>query len=186
VYRHSTPSRSAWAKTEAASSSKPLLRSFLESYEVPRTFLDWGDDPSFFAATELLGDPRRATWGVCRSDVRGALAPDDFVVFVCARQSKREWDYYFIGIATVGEPLTREAIWTDDRHAIYREFLNILARPGRNDELEQYESVHPFHDDDWRDRCRSPYWLFDPDGTALIANGIAKSSATDSFGFVRS
>lgn len=129
--------------------------------------LDWGDDPSFFAASTLLGDVRRATWGVCRRDVRACLSPGDFVVFVCARADNPPvWDYHFVGVATLGYRLTRDDVWSVHRYARYRDFLNIIARPRAGGGLKQHEWVHPFHAD-WLARCSAPYWLFDPDDTVL-------------------
>jgi hypothetical protein len=97
--------------------------------------------------------------------VRASLGPGDFVVFVCGSQtaeSSKKWEYFFTGVATLKEPLTREAIWGEQRNSIYREFLNILARVGPDGNLQQYEFVHKFHDD-WKERCSAPYWVFDPD-----------------------
>lgn len=160
VYRHSTPLRSERNQTEAAAPDNALLRRYLDRYDEPDCFYDWGDDPSFYCASELLGDARMATWGVCRRDVRAALSRGDYVVFVCARHSPpRTWDYFFIGVATLGRGLSREEIWSQPELAVYRKFLNILARPGPTD-LQQYETIRRFHPD-WRMRARAPYWLLD-------------------------
>jgi len=94
TYRHSSPSPRDRRQTEEAAAALPLLRTYLDQYDKLGSVLDWGDDPSFFAASELLGDVRRATWGVCRRDVRASLGPGDFVVFICGRQDKRFWEYY--------------------------------------------------------------------------------------------
>lgn len=167
VYLHPTPGPRDRAQTEEAATKKSLLRRYLNSYDKTDSILDWGDDPSFFSAQELLGDIRGATWGVCRRDVRQTVESGDFVVFICAReQAPRTWDYYFIGVATMGEPLTREEIWSDGSYAVYRDFLNVLARPGVKGRLKQHEWVHAFHED-WLKRCAAPYWLFDPDKSAL-------------------
>lgn len=167
VYRHSMPSRRHRIQTEEAASDNPLLQRYLDRYFDPDCLYDWGDDPSFFAATELLDDPRAATWGVCRRDVRAALAPGDFVVYVCARQpaeGSRIWEYFFVGVATLGQPLTRQEIWSDPHYSTYRRFLNVLARTDNSGLLHQYESIHRFHDD-WRERCMAPYWVFDRNGS---------------------
>lgn len=74
----------------------------LEVYFEPDSFCDWGDDPSFFAAKELLGSQRRATWSGCRRAVRELLDPGDYVVFVCGRHSgkrPRSWGYFLVGLA---------------------------------------------------------------------------------------
>jgi len=83
------------------------------------------------------------------------LAPGDYVVFVCGKQPlQRRWEYFFTGVATLSRPLTREQIWNDDTLAVYRTFLNVLARASPSG-LKQYESIRPFHDD-WRNRCTAP------------------------------
>jgi hypothetical protein len=165
VYRHPVPSKRSRILTEEAADSNPFLRKFIDQYFEANSLYDWGDDPSFFGATELLRDPRRATWGVCRPDVRESLSPGDFVVFVCGRQSEtnaRVWDYFFSGVATLKQFLTREEIWTETRYSPYRQFLNVLARPNQDGTLQQYEFVHKFHND-WLRRSEAPYWVFDID-----------------------
>ena len=71
TYRKITPPPADLKRTEQAAAKDPLLRKFLEGYEA--SCFDWGDDPSFFAAKYRLGDVRRASWGVCRRDVRGDM-----------------------------------------------------------------------------------------------------------------
>lgn len=160
VYRHLIPGRRGWHRTESAATSNPTLRRFLDVYDDQNCFYDWGDDPGFFAASELFGDVRNATWGVCRRDVRKLLGAGDYVVFFCAKQvGKRVWDYYYIGVGTVTLGLTRQTIWLDDQYAKYRDFFNILARLSANGELEQHETFHAYHGD-WEKRCKAPYWLF--------------------------
>jgi hypothetical protein len=171
VYRHRRPKPHDRALTEAAAEDDRLLRRYLKCYDAQGSVIDWGDDPSFFAAGELLGDVRRSTWGVCRADVRASLSPGDFVVFVCARElggrpGRRPWDYHFVGVATLGHSLRREDIWSDPRYTDYRRFLNVLAKPGPEGRLEQHERVMPFHKN-WEHRCSAPYWAFDPDQSAL-------------------
>jgi hypothetical protein len=160
VYRHPIPSRRDKRLTELVGTSNPTLRRFLDVYDDHNCFYDWGDDPSFFAASELLGDVHHATWGVCRSDVRKLLDVGDYIVFFCAKQvGKRVWDYYYVGLGTVTLGLTRQIIWLDVQYAKYRDFFNILARLSANGELEQHETFHRYHDD-WPKRCKAPYWLF--------------------------
>jgi len=159
VYRHPTPSRQDRHLTELAAADNPTLRRFLDVYDNQSCFYDWGDDPSFFAASEILGDVRDATWGVCRSDVRKALCAGDFVVFFCAKPVDGPvWEYFYIGIGTVSLGLTRQTIWSDDQYARYRDFFNILASSSHG-VLEPHETFHKYHDD-WRRRCEAPYWLF--------------------------
>jgi len=162
VYRHPDPPRRDRLRTEQKAERNAMLRKYLNAYDREDCWYDWGDDPSFFVATEVLGSPNRATWGVCRRDVRASLAVGDFVVFFCGRQAGRgHWEYYYVGVGTVGARLSRELIWTDDRYLDYRGFFNILARPV-NGVLAQKETIHEFHDD-WANRCTAPYVVFDPD-----------------------
>jgi hypothetical protein len=163
VYRHSTPLRRHRARTEQVAANLPLLHRYLDRYDQDDCFYDWGDDPSFFVAGELLGDAAHASWGVCRRDVRARVSVGDFIVFVCARQSSTAtWEYFFVGLATLALPLTRQTIWADDRYSAYRRFFNILARTVPDGSLERYEHIHKFHDD-WENRCTAPYWVFDPE-----------------------
>jgi hypothetical protein len=152
-----TPSPRALRQTRAAAKHDRLLHDFLENYDA--SYYDWGDDPSFFAAHHLLGDVRKASWGVCRRDVRNVVRTGDLIVFFCGRQDGRAWRYYFVGIGIVGTLVKRAVLWTARAHAPYRKFYNVLARldGGR---LVQSESFHPYHDD-WRRRAGAPYVLFD-------------------------
>ncbi len=159
VYRHPIPGRRDRRLTELASASNPTLRRFLDVYDDQNCFYDWGDDPSFFAASELLGDVRDATWGVCRRDVRNGLNAGDYIAFFCAKSTGRSIsEYFYIGVGTVSLGLTRQTIWSDDRYAKYRDFFNILACSS-DGVLEQHETFHRYHDD-WQRRCEAPYWLF--------------------------
>src|ERR1700682_2903329 len=81
TYRRMTPSPRTRGQTDAAAKQDPLLRAFLKNYD--DSYYDWGDDPSFFAAQHVLRDVRKASWGMCRRDVRNALAERDLVVFFC-------------------------------------------------------------------------------------------------------
>ncbi len=51
VYRHPIPSRRDRRLTESVGASNPTLRRFLDVYDDQNCFYDWGDDPSFFAAS---------------------------------------------------------------------------------------------------------------------------------------
>src|SRR6266849_6163783 len=120
-----TPSPRARRQTNAAAKQDPLLRTFLEGYD--HSYYDWGDDPSFFAAQHRLGDVRRASWGVCRRDVREALGERDLVVFFCGCEDEtRVWRYYFVGFGTVRALVKRAVLWTDPVYAPYRKFYNVL------------------------------------------------------------
>ncbi len=158
TYRRRTPSPRERRQTDAAAKHDPLLRVFLEGYN--HSYYDWGDDPSFFAAQHLLGDVRKASWGVCRRDVRSTLGVGDLVVFFCGCENEHIWRYYFVGFGTVRELVKpRAALWTDPAHASYRKFYNVLVRPvgGR---LVHSEVFHNYHDD-WKRRAKAPYVLFD-------------------------
>lgn len=163
VYRHGLPPRRDIRLAETNAKADPILLKFVRTYDADDCYYDWGDDPGFFSATEFLGDPKFASWGVCRPDVRSRIATGDIIVFFCGRQSQgKRWDYFFVGLGTIGNSLSREQIWTDDNYAVYRSFYNILARfDGK--ELTQKEAM-TFHED-WRERARQPYWLFEPDFT---------------------
>jgi hypothetical protein len=160
VYRHVIPSRRGRGLTEQVAANLPFVRKYLDRYDEPDCFDDWGDDPSFFSAAEILGSADQATWGVCRPDVRARMTVGDFVAFFCAKQTGRgTWDYFYIGVGTVGRLLDRHAIWTDDEYEPYRDFLNVLTR-SVDGVLQQYEFVHEFHPD-WERRAEAPYLAFD-------------------------
>jgi hypothetical protein len=166
VYRHSTPSARDRRLTAEAARSSPLLQKYLDRYDAPDCFDDWGDDPSFFAATEMLGSPNRATWGVCRRDVRTAMSPGSFVVFFCGREDEPgRWHYFYVGVGSVGQLLDRYALWSDDTFERYRHFFNVLARPVGGI-LQQHETIHRYHPD-WEARALAPYIVFDPRGTSF-------------------
>lgn len=161
MYRHSIPNRKEWDLTWARASTQPLLQKFLDRYGQPDCYYDWGDDPSFFAASEILGSAESATWGVCRRDVRTAMRPGDFVVFFCARERAHGiWEYFYVGLGTVKQLLNRHVIWSEDEYEPYRRFFNVLARPVSG-ELRQYETFHRYHPD-WDRRASAPYIVFDP------------------------
>jgi hypothetical protein len=148
--------------TRLAATQDPLLRKFLDAYPGQTSYLDWGDDAAFFSAKHRLGDIRAASWGVCRRDVRAALSQGDFVAFFCGQESqdvRQRWDYFYVGVGTVGGLYTREDVWTRDALANYRSFYNILAR-WSNGHLSRQETFYPPHEN-WRERAACPYILFD-------------------------
>jgi hypothetical protein len=154
---HIDPSVREWRLTKPLAESDPLLSRFLNGYR--ENFWDWGDDPSFFAAEHRLGDVRRASWGVCRADVRRALSEGDLVVFFCARDDSRVWRYHFIGFGTVKALIGRKDLWTNPAYRDYRSFYNVLARL-ENGRLVQNETFHKYHPD-WEHRAKAPYVIFD-------------------------
>jgi hypothetical protein len=163
TYRRMTPEPRYRRKTEDAAKQDPLLRKFLDGYD--NSYYDWGDDPSFFAAEHLLGDVRKASWGVCRRDVRNTLQERDLVVFFCGCQDKHVWRYYFVGFGTVRALLPRAALWMDRAYAPYRKFYNVLARLD-GECLVQSETFHKFHEN-WESRAAAPYVLFDLENSAF-------------------
>ncbi len=121
-------------------------------------FYDWGDDPAFFAAEYFSKDINKATWGVCRPNVRKELQKRDIVVFFCAQQQKDEttWKYYYVGLGTVGKVVQpREKIWKRQRYAEYKKFFNLII----NSKSCHWETINPHKD--WAHRLASPYIIFD-------------------------
>ena len=161
-----------WQKTWDESPGVPGLKKYLRRYKQRFNeskkgvghFYDWGDDPSFFAAEEFLGDVRKASWGVCRRDVRGKLSRGDFVVFFCARQQEEdedEWEYYYIGMGTVERILkNRKRIWLKEEYENYRKFYNLLI----DSEGCRNEVIRAYHRD-YKKRAKSPYVIFSPQRT---------------------
>jgi len=171
VYRHPIPPVGDWEKTNAAAREDPLLQKFLYQYNNSGCYYDWGDDPSFFAARERLCSVGSASWGVCRSDVRGQLSVGDYVVFFCAKQDSKDsriWDYYFIGCATVEHCISRNVLWNDRRFVSYREFYNVLVKV-QNGKLVQHETFHKYHDN-WRVRAAAPFVIFNADHSVTKIN----------------
>jgi hypothetical protein len=162
VYRHPVTHRKKRLKVEKAAEGQPLLRKFLAEYPKSTCFYDWGDDPAFFCAKEILGHPTYATWGVCRRPVRNQLARGHLVIFFCGRQSQSRaniWDYYFIGFGTVKEAVSRRKLWEDGRYSRFRDFYNTLAKPAGDDWI-QHELFGSKHSD-WRFRSSAPYIIFE-------------------------
>ena len=162
VYRQPALSERKWKKTWDEAGQKRGLKKYLELYrsgfegDVP-CYYDWGDDPSFFAAEEFLGDVNGAGWGVCRPDVRGKLKEGDVVVFFCAKErTEGIWKYYYVGLGTVSETIDHALIWSSGRYEPYRDFFNILV----DSERRQREFIYDKHSD-WDKRLRAPYILFD-------------------------
>lgn len=165
VYRHPIISLRDRQIVQENAANNPVLQSFLDDYFDPSSCYDWGDNPSFFQATKLLGDPRLASWGVCRPPVRPLLRRDDLVIFICGREGpdRGSWDYCYVGYGTVQVSLQREEIWQNDQYAAYRPFFNIISR-WENDQLIQYEVFERDHDT-FENRCQAGYILFKPEET---------------------
>ena len=115
VYLHPVPHRREFLLTQQAAADHPMLQRYLDGYEREDCFYDWGDDPSFFCASEVLGSSNGATWGVCRRDVRAAVSRGDVIAFFCGReQPPGYWQYFYVGVGTVGSLLDRERIWAQE------------------------------------------------------------------------
>lgn len=162
VYRHSIPTARALAGTDAAAKADPLLRKFLKQYGADDSFLDWGDDPSFFAASEVLHTANAASWGVCRRDVRTQLCPGHFVIWFCAKEDSRHrdvWRYFYVGCGTVKHVISRWQLWEIGEFAPYTNFYNVLAKPVSR-KLVQHETFLEYHRD-WENRASAGYVIFD-------------------------
>lgn len=156
VYRRYRPAPRERAQTESVAISNPILGRFLQQYD--RSYLDWGDDPGFFAAEQIIGDVRRASWGVCRADVRRTLTEGSFVVFFVGIPLADRWEYHWVGLGTVKRLVRdRRDIWTDPNLDAYRDFLNLLVSP--NGDHREY--FRPEHDDWQTKRILSPYVVFE-------------------------
>jgi hypothetical protein len=162
VYRQPIVSPKIRRQVETAAMHQPLLQTFLNRYGQPNCFYDWGDDPAFFAATELLGNPSYASWGVCRPNVRRQLTHGDLVIFFCGRQLANTttiWEYFYLGYGTVREAVERRRIWEDEEYHIYRFFFNLLVNypDGVEAHHEPFGEPHA----DWQKRSQSPYVMFE-------------------------
>ncbi len=163
VYRQPALNASKWNRSWREAGGKRGLKKYLKLYKSgfeqgATCFYDWGDDPAFFAAEEFFGDVNKASWGVCRRDVREKLRNGDFVIFFCAKALEGQtWEYYYIGLGTVSETLDRGLIWSSDEYRPYRDFFNLLVDP----QGDQYEFIYGKHNSDWRERADAPYILFD-------------------------
>lgn len=161
VYRRSIPAKSHLDATTRDAANDPTLQKFLAAYFREDRYFDWGDDPSFFAASEMLGDVRRASWGVCRPDVRETVEKGSFIAFFCAKPRLSDHavvDYYYIGVGTVRTKIDRSTLWTDAAYQPYRQFYNVLATMRCGKEA-RHERFHPYHEN-WRKRL-SPYVIFE-------------------------
>ena len=175
VYRHHVPGAGEWRQTVERSRDNPTLARFLAEYWRDDRYFDWGDDPSFFGALATFDDARLASWGVCRPNVREALAAGDGVAFFLLkpevtvnrrgiRVQLGPADYFYIGFGTVDQLVDRHVIWTDKRFGAYRTFFNALARPSGGT-MENIE-VFPRHPD-WTRRASAPVVLFEPSGSSF-------------------
>ena len=130
VHRHVIPDRDELTRVRAAAEHDDAAAAYLRAYELPESYLDWGDDPAFFSATRTFNDSAKATWGICRRDVRNSLSMGDAVAFVCAKQQKTGgWTYHFVGCGTVAALVDRHSLGEGTKWRSYRRFFNVLASP---------------------------------------------------------
>jgi hypothetical protein len=115
---------------------------------------DNGDDPSFYVARQ----GGRLTWGVCRQDLRSAIAKDSIVVFFSFTPlPKNEILYRLCAVATVDDKLDHRAVQRDHRLSQFRHlYINGLITPEnvgwRYDETDRRSSQR--HKDWlWRIAC---------------------------------
>jgi hypothetical protein len=171
VYCRYVPTPIQWRKTVELARSDKRLAQFLDEYWGSDSFYDWGDDPSFFSAREVLGDASRASWGVCRPEVRRSLGIGDAVAFFCGKlavtgtlgayRRTGPCDYFYIGCGTVGRLTDRSELFSAAELSPYRGFYNVLAKPTATGTLANAETFRPHHPD-WRWRATTPIVLFDP------------------------
>jgi hypothetical protein len=111
--------------------SKPFsaLHDLLLKREWP---YDYGDDPAFFSNRQFKGG---VTWGVCRADVRSQIQPEDVVVFFSFTKSDTRTTYKLCAVATVKAKITQSEIFVNPEYALYRDYLNLLVRPSKTDNV---------------------------------------------------
>ena len=168
VYRQPLLTKKVWGKASKNAASDDVLKEYLKRYKNrfkknrwgKGRFYDWGDDPAFFSAEHLLNDVNRATWGVCRPDVRRNLTKGDALVFFCAQQQKnrKQWRYYYVGIGTVAEVVKgHKRICHEESYMAYQKFYNLLVdKEDKNREKIGYHT-------EWKKLSKGNYIMFDDD-----------------------
>ena len=165
VYKKPLKTSVRKTRKEAEAAGNQALLDFLNEYGEDSCFFDWGDDPAFFASQRFLRDVNRATWGVCRPDIRQKLDQGDLVVFFCAHERQKECRYYYIGFGTVAETIIRRSdIWRKKHLIPFQNFFNVLV----DKQNGHKEYFYPWHNKgkdkgtnaDWAKRAHSPYILF--------------------------
>lgn len=136
-----------------ASAPPGLATDFIRAAHLPGSHLDSGDDPAFYSAMRLGGP---VSWGVCRPPLRRRLRAGDVVAFFAARKLTAGLEYSFKGFATVRAKVSQVEIWERRDLQVFRQYLNLLIRPGSKEQggYEWYEPVarHP----DWLWRICQP------------------------------
>lgn len=104
--------------------------------------LDVGDDPAFGTSERLHGP---VTWGICRADIRKAAKAGDVIVFFAAQAGAARSDvvYRFVGYGRVARLLSQVDIWRKPDLGLFRDYQNLLLRPGPRRSLIHDESPHP-------------------------------------------
>jgi hypothetical protein len=102
--------------------------------------VDSGDDPSFEYAAQAAGP---VTWGVCRPDVRNAVAIGDVVVFFAAdsMRDRKPARYFWVGFATVQAKIGQDEIFEKESLATFRSYPNLLIRPHTEGGYEHFEGA---------------------------------------------
>lgn len=146
---------------ENGSSSSKLIRKYWEEYKKETTFLDYGDDPSFFCSKYFHKDLKHVSWGVCRPDVRREVKDGDAVIFFCGvqNQNKKLWRYYLIGVGVIKEKIDRRKKFRSLSRLGCSEYLNILVGY-KQGELQYSEELYPGHKKSWCNRAKAPYIIF--------------------------
>lgn len=91
---------------------------------------DNGDDPSFYVARQ----GGRLTWGVCRQDLRNAIAKGSIVVFFSFTPLTNDKILYRLcAVATVDDKLDHRAVHRDHQLSQFRQlYINGLITPERD------------------------------------------------------
>jgi hypothetical protein len=128
---------------------------------------DNGDDPSFYVARA----GGRLTWGVCRQDLRNAIAKDGIVVFFSFTPLvNNEIQYRLCAVATVDEKLDHRAVHHDPRFLQSRPlYINGLITP-KNDGWQ-------YDENDRSSSLRHKDWLW----RMADHRGITQKSFTEKY-----
>jgi hypothetical protein len=105
---------------------------------------DIGDDPAFYSASYHHGP---ITWGVCRADVRQAIAVGDWIVFFSSEldgQNGTVTRYRFVAALCVENKLRHTSLFQPHVSQSYSSYLNLLIRPSGTG-WEHFEpALNPF------------------------------------------
>lgn len=121
----------------------PVGAAFRAAVERREWLYDPSEDPSFFCASYLKDRGGCLTWGICRPDLCEQLRLGDTVAFFAVSSPRAAPEYRFVGYATVAEKVSQDQIWTEDRLAVYREYLNLLVEPLDESGTYVHRENHP-------------------------------------------